>query len=234
MCGGRVGGPQSARREDRRAVGQSRNVIEQMLYGDGVPDRKRNGRHDVADALVETEPPFRGHLMDHRRGHRFADRADLEERVGSDRRTRVGVRKAEILDRPKAIGGGESRGSGRAARKSCGGLRPERGLLQLPHRGRTGPELAPGAQLAAEREAKCSARERPPAKLHGKSLPRRLLIEGRGGRVKLGSAVAVLAFVVDRLGLGVPFRSAEPAATRVGASSFLFFTCALPSDIQST
>ena len=53
---------------------------------------------------VETEPPFGGQLMDHRRGHRLADRADLEERVGSDRRTRVGIGEAEVEDRREAIG----------------------------------------------------------------------------------------------------------------------------------
>ncbi len=79
-------------------------MVEQVLNLDLVPARQLDRREQVADAVAQVEAAFAGELVHDGGDHDFADRADLEQGVGRDRRPRIGIREAEVQHRPPALG----------------------------------------------------------------------------------------------------------------------------------
>ena len=90
-------------------------MVEQVLDLDLVAGGQRELREEFADPVGQPKPTFGDELVDHGRDHHLADRADLEQRLGRNRRARVGIGIAEVQDRADAIRRVTARASFRAA-----------------------------------------------------------------------------------------------------------------------
>jgi hypothetical protein len=165
-------------------------MVEQVLDGDRVAARQPNRREQRAGAIGQLELPLGGELMDHGRGHRLADRADLEQRVRGDRRTAVAVGETEIEHGRKPARSGQS--EGQPGQVELAEMVFAVGADGCDRAGESGRALRerrgrePRRQRGAERPGgECAPRDR------HRTPPSAAVIKARNGRVKLASDQAL-------------------------------------------
>ena len=184
----------SARRARRRSTGRRRGTAASRRAsrrhgradaGPGSCCRAAAGcREQVAHPVVQANRPSAANWCSKAAVIDFADRADLEQRIGRDRRARVGIGEAEVEHRARSRRAWSARASSRAGRNSCDALRHRRGSPRSRRQGRRAPAQT---RAALKLDCQATALSAPPVnprllRCIKQSPPRP--DQGRGGRVK--------------------------------------------------